>query len=179
MNHTYTYTYYIDGNYKGVPSFKYYKYYKDEKRNEYNYLYGIKTGIKWECIEFIRRYFTEKHRLTFELVDNVYDMLNIKYFINLDTLKPIFLNFYPRNPNFKPKVDDLVLFYYKNTGHIAIISNISNISKYYYVSDEYSYQIDLLEEISIKNNYEIYLWFVECIEKANNIINSKSNKYKK
>jgi len=131
MNHTPTSLYYIEGYYKGIPSFKYYKYYKyynkDEKRNEYNYLYGIKTGIKWECIEFIRRYFIEKRRLAFELVNNVYDMLNIKYFINLDTLKPVFFNFYSRNPNFKPKVNDLVLFYYKNTGHIAIVSNISNI----------------------------------------------------
>lgn len=129
MNHTSCdtydkYKYYIEGYYKSIPSFKYYK---DEKRDEYNYLYGIKTGIKWECIEFIRRFLIEKRRLYFELVDNVYDMINIKYFINLDTLKPISLNFYRRNSNFKPKVNDLVLFYYKNTGHIAIISHISNI----------------------------------------------------
>ena len=117
--------YYIEGYYKGVPSFKYYN--DNDKRDRYNYIYNIKTGIKWECIEFIRRYFMIKYRLTFELVDNVYDMVNLKYFINIDTLKPFFLNFYPRNSNFTPKVDDLVLFYYKNTGHIAIISNTSNI----------------------------------------------------
>lgn len=117
--------YYIEGYYKGVPSFKYYN---DNKRDKYNYIYNIKTGIKWECVEFIRRYFMIKHRLTFELVDNVYDMVNLKYFINIDTLKLYFLNYYPRNSNFIPKVDDLVLFYYKNTGHIAIISNTSNTS---------------------------------------------------
>lgn len=120
--------YYIEGYYKGVPSYKYYNNNDENKRDKYNYIYNIKTGIKWECVEFIRRYCIIKYKLTFELVNNVYDMVNLKYFINIDTLKLFFLNFYHRNSNFIPKVDDLVIFYYKNTGHIAIISNTSNIS---------------------------------------------------
>lgn len=46
----------------------------------------------------------------------------------------------------------------------------------YHESNEYSYQLDLLET-DISNNFDIYIWFVECIGIANKIINSKSNKY--
>jgi hypothetical protein len=53
------------------------------------------------------------------------------------------------------------------------------IKKYYFTSmnsNDYSYQIDLLES-PIENNLNIYVWFVNCIQIANDIINSKSNKY--
>lgn len=54
--------------------------------------------------------------------------------------------------------------------------DIPNIIDYYFISNNYFYQIDLLE-YSLPNNLNIYLWFVNCIEIANNIIHSKSNKY--
>jgi len=53
---------------------------------------------------------------------------------------------------------------------------IQNTKDNYILSKEHFYQIDLLE-YSIQNNLNIYLWFINCIEIANNIINSKTNKY--
>ena len=53
--------------------------------------------------------------------------------------------------------------------------NIKN-KDYYFISNDYSYQIDLLDS-SINDNLNIYIWFVNCVEMANNIINSKSNQY--
>lgn len=43
---------------------------------------------------------------------------------------------------------------------------------------KFSFELDLLE-LKIENNLNIYLWFVECIDKANKIITSKTNPYKK
>lgn len=48
------------------------------------------------------------------------------------------------------------------------------IIKYYFVNNYYSYQVNLLED---EKNVDIYIWFVNCIDKANDIINSKINKY--
>lgn len=119
--------YYIDGIYNGIPS---YKYLNENCDKEYNTIIidnkKILTGIKWECIEFIRRYLSKKYNISFSMVKNVYDMLNIKYFIDFLKNKLVFLEFYCKNCIISPKVDDLVLFYYKNTGHIAIISKIKN-----------------------------------------------------
>lgn len=55
------------------------------------------------------------------------------------------------------------------------INNMGN-KNLYYESNDYSYQLDLLET-DISNNFDIYIWFVECVEIANNIICSKLNKY--
>ena len=54
--------------------------------------------------------------------------------------------------------------------------NNDNIKNLYFKSNDYSFELDLLET-NISNNFEIYLWFIECIYIANQIINSKSNKY--
>lgn len=65
-----------------------------------------------------------------------------------------------------------------NTVVNSFFSNlpIKNTNDYYTISNHYFYQIDLLE-YSLKNNLNIYTWFINCIEIADNIINSKSNKY--
>lgn len=54
----------------------------------------------------------------------------------------------------------------------SLINN--QIKKYYFVSSSYSFQVDLLEN---ETNIELYLWFINCVDEANNIINSSKNKY--
>ena len=56
------------------------------------------------------------------------------------------------------------------------IKNVNN-KNLYIESNDYSFQLDLLETTRIQNNFDIYLWFVECIRVANQIISSKSNTY--
>jgi len=119
----------IEGYYNGIPSYKY-KIDCDCIRNKYNYILlknkKILTGIKWECVEFVRRYLSIRYNITFDLVENVYDILNLRYFVDFDKIKPIYFNFFSKKFNVKPKVDDLILFHYKKTGHIGIISKILN-----------------------------------------------------
>ena len=60
-------------------------------------------------------------------------------------------------------------------------SGIKNTDKFlniYTESNNYSYQLDLLDYVvQNKINTDIYLWFIKCIQIANQIINSKKNKY--
>jgi hypothetical protein len=76
--------------------------------------------------------------------------------------------------------DKLNISFDNNSSQVinSFFSQINNESNknLYFESNDYSYQIDLLET-DILNNFEIYIWFVECIRIANQIINSKSNKY--
>ncbi len=51
-----------------------------------------------------------------------------------------------------------------------------NTLNLYFESNDYSYQLDLLE-MNIPDNLNIYLWFIESIDVANKIINSQSNKF--
>lgn len=130
MNHN------IEGYYNRTPS---YKSNCNCYKSCYNYIIlknkKIITGIKWECVEFVRRYLSITYNITFDFIENVYDILNLKYFVDFYKIKPIFFDLYKKSPNFLPKIDDLVLFYYKNTGHIAIVSKIRD-SKYIEICEQ-------------------------------------------
>lgn len=119
---------YVEGYYNTIPSYSYFN--KDlinYPLNEYNYVGRMVSGIKWECIEFIRRYFMKRYYITFMLVKNVYEMLKLEFFFDFLNFKSIPLKFfYKYDKTYIPKIDDLVIFKYKDTGHIAIISDISD-----------------------------------------------------
>ena len=112
---------YVEGFYNNVPSFRnnFLEYHFEP-----NYVGNILSGLKWQCIEFVRRYFIEKYHITFKSVKNVYDMLNLNSFIIISNRIEIPLYFYTIKNKVEPKVDDMVLFYYKDTGHIALISSV-------------------------------------------------------
>ena len=80
---------YVEGFYNNVPSFRniFLEYQFDP-----NYVGNILSGLKWQCIEFVRRYFIEKYHITFKSVKNVYDMLNLNSFIIIKHLKTL-INF--------------------------------------------------------------------------------------
>jgi hypothetical protein len=114
--------YNIEGYFNNIPS---YRMNTENNKKEYNYIGRLFSGIKWECIEFIRRYFIINYFITFIQVENVYDMLNLNYFFDFLNLKEIPLKFICKC-NYIPKVEDLVLFKHGNTGHIAIISSLTD-----------------------------------------------------
>ena len=90
-----------------------------------NYINNIYTGQKWQCIEFIRRYFIIIHNLTFQSVHNAYDMINIKYMTHINTYTKYYCTFYTKNSS-TPKKNDILLFRYGSDGHVAIVINIIN-----------------------------------------------------
>ena len=60
-------------------------------KNEQNYYNGIYTGIKWQCVEYARRYLILNHNITFQEIDNAYDIFALDYFNSIidNSLIPI------------------------------------------------------------------------------------------
>lgn len=81
---------------------------------------GINTGKKWECVEFVRRYYQQIHQLTFLPVENARDMRHVREMRHLQNNFTYPCVFYPPS-NSLPAVDDILLFNFEQTGHTAIV----------------------------------------------------------
>ena len=107
-------------------------------------------------------------------ISNITNTTNVTNISNITELPINYLNLLSK-PNNK-----LNISFDNNTSQIInlFFSQIKNdyIKNLYFKSNDYSFQLDLLET-DISNNFEIYLWLVECVDLSNHIINSKSNKY--
>ena len=89
--------------------------------DETNYYNGIYTGIKWQCVEYARRYLIVRHRITFSDVNNAYEITSAK-FTKLNGNSVIMNN--------NVAVGSLIIWpqYYKidgYEGHVAVVSSIS------------------------------------------------------
>jgi len=87
-----------------------------------NYYNGVYTGIKWQCVEFVRRYLQVKQGVTFSDVDSAFEIPNAQ-FTTLNG-KPIHMTnelkvgsiiVWPKN--FEDKCPD---------GHVAIVSSVTS-----------------------------------------------------
>jgi hypothetical protein len=89
-----------------------------DETNHYN---GIYTGIKWQCVEYARRYLIVRHGITFSDVNNAYEITRAK-FTKLNGNSVIMNN--------NVAVGSLIIWpqYYKTDGyegHVAVVSSIS------------------------------------------------------
>ena len=89
--------------------------------DETNYYNGIYTGIKWQCVEYARRYLIVRHGITFSDVNNAYEIPRAK-FTKLNGNSVIMNN--------NVAVGSLIIWpqYYKidgYEGHVAVVSSIS------------------------------------------------------
>ena len=100
------------------------------KNNYVNNIYvnNIYTGLKWQCVEFARRYLIINYNITFNSIDNAYNIFDLPYFISLKNNMIIPIRKYVNGSKTPPMKDSLLIWnrYYKNTGHVAIITNIDN-----------------------------------------------------
>jgi hypothetical protein len=89
---------------------------------------GYYLGQKWQCVEFVRRYFYEKYNFKFPVWNG-----HAKSFFNftynqgeLNTQR----NCYQYNnwDNEKPKVDDILVFVTSKYGHVCIVTNVTENS---------------------------------------------------
>lgn len=124
-------TYKVIGKYQNVKS---YEYVIDKPcRKDKNYIlissYKIYTGIKWECVEYIRRFFIKNYLLTFRDVKNALDMTTLTYFYSIfdETIKiPVYFIHYSRKNILSIRKNDIIIFSYKNTGHVALVTKPLN-----------------------------------------------------
>lgn len=110
---------------------------------------GLPTGKKWQCVEFVRRYYMQIHRLTFRSVANAYEMMKLTEFIDIDTQQSHPCTFhFPANST--PQKDDILLLEYEKYGHVAIVvavegSNIRIVEQNWgsWVSPHYSRELSV------------------------------------
>ncbi len=106
---------------------------------------GTYTGIKWQCVEYARRWLFQNKGVVYGDVDVAADIWAINYVTRIKDDKKIDMTTYPNGSQQAPQVGDLIVYAkaYLKTGHIAVISDI----------DEKSHQIKVIEQ-----NYKNTKW---------------------
>ena len=93
-----------------------------------NYYQGIYTGLKYECVEFARRWLIIVYGITFESVDHAKDIYNLNNFSNNIPIKKCI------NGSDKISFGDLVIWTnqgeFKEHGHVAVVVKIKNNQVY-------------------------------------------------
>lgn len=112
---------------EGVVAYSSY-YDNDNDNRQENYIDGIFTGIKWQCVEFARRYLIQVNKITFDMVDNAYDIFDLNNFKTLNGMN-IPIKKYKNGSNIMPRIGSLIIWA-KNvdineTGHVAIVTNVT------------------------------------------------------
>jgi len=111
---------------------------KDTKnKSKPNYYNEIYTGLKYECVEFVRRWLIIVYGITFESVNHAKNIFELKNFYSIkNSLINIneFLNGSYNNIYF----GDLIIWNYKGEfssyGHVAIVVKIKN--NFIYIAEQ-------------------------------------------
>lgn len=113
------------GSYEGVEAFsngsdKYFS-------REQNFSEEVFTGIKYQCVEYARRWLIQVKGLSFHSIPMAADIWTLKYFTQLKTDKLIPLYKFPNGSPTPPK-EGTVLIWHRNEdcppGHVAIIAGV-------------------------------------------------------
>ena len=108
----------IIGTFNGVQSYSN----SNNKMSVANYYNNIYTGIKWECVEYVRRYLIINHNITFSSVDSAFQIAEVQFMtLNGEIIIP--------NLNNNLTIGSIIIFpkdYEIDSpdGHVAIISSI-------------------------------------------------------
>jgi glutathionylspermidine amidase/synthetase len=94
---------------------------------------NIFSGMKWQCVEYARRYLVTKLGVTFESVDGAEDVFALKTVESIENGKKYKFKTYKNNLNFQiknslPKVSDVIIWarnkFDTPYGHIAVILKV-------------------------------------------------------
>ncbi|CAF3518297.1 unnamed protein product [Rotaria socialis] len=138
-----------------------------------NFLYGVYTGVKWQCVEYARRWLFIRKGCTFADVYSANDMwYKLSYVEQVVDGKRFPLKTYPNGSPTKPKTESLII-YERNSklpfGHVAVIVDVvpgyirvaEQNYYYYYWSNSYARQIPLAYKNGryyIEDHDRIYGW---------------------
>jgi glutathionylspermidine amidase/synthetase len=106
----------------------------ENSNNQDNYYNGIYTGLKYECVEFARRWLIIVYGITFESVDHAKDIYNLNHFLSI--LNPLQKIKIKKCINGSDKISfgDLVIWTnqgeFKEHGHVAVVVKIKNNQVY-------------------------------------------------
>lgn len=106
---------------------------------EPNRVAGTYTGIKWQCVEFARRWLLVNKGLVYGDVDVAADIWErITYLTRVADQTKVPLDAYPNGSTRPPRPGDLLVYAreYLHTGHVAVVSNVSTNSKIITIAEQ-------------------------------------------
>ena len=114
------------GSYQGVNSFSNgHDHFYSRQQNYYN---GLYTGIKYQCVEYARRWLQQSKGLNFHNVPHAADLWKLRYFERIVDNKLVHLTTI-ENGNEFPPIEDSLLIWPRSShnpyGHIAIITHVN------------------------------------------------------
>lgn len=91
-----------------------------------NQIEGTYTGIKWQCVEFARRWLIQNRGMTFGDVDVAADIWALNALTRLSDQSPVPLKTYENGATQRPRRGDLLIYAreYLGTGHAAIVLSV-------------------------------------------------------
>lgn len=108
---------------------------------------GVYTGIKWQCVEYARRWLLKRDDAVFASVDVAADIWNKIHHLERVGHKGIIpLKNYPNGSARPPSVGDLLIYAraYLGTGHVAVITGVNltshaiTVAEQNYLNKKYS-----------------------------------------
>lgn len=87
---------------------------------------GTYTGIKWQCVEYARRWLLVNKGVVYGDVDIAADIWGLQYVTRIKDKAKLKMVNYPNGSTTKPEVGDLLIYAkaYLQTGHAAVIATV-------------------------------------------------------
>lgn len=90
---------------------------------------SITTGMKWQCVEYARRWLIQNRKHTFLDVDFAYNIWHLSeaYSLNKQKRPARFIHCLNGLSSIRPSAGDLLIYntkYAENTGHVAVIIDV-------------------------------------------------------
>ena len=100
---------------------------------------GTYTGIKWQCVEFARRWLLINHGVVYGDVDYAIDIWDkIKFYTHVNSKKQIPVSSIINGSKQAPVIGDLLIYAKAllGTGHVAVITHIDKTNNKIMISEQ-------------------------------------------
>jgi len=89
---------------------------------------GTYTGIKWQCVEYARRWLLINKGVVYGDVDIAADIWGLDFVTRVKDKAKFKMQSFPNGDATQPQIGDLLIYAkaYLKTGHVAVISNIDS-----------------------------------------------------
>jgi len=114
-------------DYYGVPA------YINNFIQKHHYVKKIYTGIEWECVEYVRRWYIQIFNLTFSPIENAVDIWNILYVYHLVTKKKFRFVSIANGSNVEPEVGNILVFKKMNSTHMDMWGSLQVLQRIIYI----------------------------------------------
>lgn len=126
----------------------------------------IQTGMKWQCVEYVRRWLIDNKDVTFADVKYAYHIWDLQHGERVDTDRQVpLLKFINGVSKTQPQIGDLLIYStdFAITGHVTVVVSVSNnyitIAEQNYFNDYWDgadYSRRLLLEKNEEGRYRIF-----------------------